>query len=141
MRSFKDKKGREWSLELNVISAKRVKSDTGVDLLDMESLSDKLADTYTLVEVLWSMIRKQAEALNVDAEGFGKSLDGDSIELATDALLEEVTDFFPSSRRKILKKALAKSRELVAVMTDQADKMMDEMTLGDLSGLVPESSE
>ena len=141
MRSFSDGKKREWNLELNVISAKRVKSDTGVDLLDMESLSDKLADTYILVDVLWSMIRKQAEALNVDDEDFGASLAGDSIELATTALLEEVIEFFPLPRRKILFKALAKSKELVAAMTNQADKIMSEMTLGDLSGHVQESSE
>lgn len=141
MRSFPDNKGRQWSLSLNVFSAKRVKSETGVDLLDMDSLTAKLADSYTLAEVLWSMISKDAEAINVDAEEFGSSLSGDEVELATNALLEEIIDFFPLPRRKILIKALEKSRELVTAMTNQAETMMDNMTLGDLSGPAPASSE
>ena len=65
MRKFKDGKGREWSLSMNVMSAKRVKNETGVDLLNMESLSADLDDVYKLVDVLWSMVSKQAEKLDM----------------------------------------------------------------------------
>ena len=140
MHKFTDNDGHEWGISLNSWTAREVKEKTGVDLLDMESLTTKLADTYTLVNVLWVLVSKEAGERGTTDEDFGRSLAGDQVEDATNAMLEEIIDFFPQSRRPILRKALEKANLLTQEMTKAGMEAMDKMTLGDLSGLVAASS-
>lgn len=112
METFKDKNGTVWSIELNVGSARKVKSDCGIDLLNTiaidanglnVNLLDALAtDSYLLVSVLVSLCRKQMDERRVAEEDFYELFDGDSIQCAVDALIKEVINFFPPSKRKIL---------------------------------------
>ena len=140
MHEFSDNLGRNWRLALNVASARRVRNETGVNLLEVEQLTKELADPFTLFDVLWHLVSEQAAAAEVSPEQFGESLTGDAVELATMALLEEIIDFFPQRRRMILKKAFAKSLELDKAMTDHATAQVEKLTLGDLSGALPASS-
>ena len=138
MRKFTDSTGRDWELSVNVMTATRVKDQTGVDLLDLEALSGTLGNVYTLVNVLWILVSKQAEKLGVDDESFGASLAGDAIEAATDSLMEEIINFFPLQRRKVLTMALEKSKSLLTAMTEQAEARIQKLTVGDLSGVASE---
>ena len=141
MHKFTGNDGHEWGISLNSWTAREVKKATGVDLLDLETLTAKLADAYVLVDVLWVMVRKEAEAAGIADEEFGRSLAGDAIEAATAAMLEEIIDFFPQPRRPVLRKALEKANLLTEEMTRAATEAMDRLTLGDLSSLVAASSD
>lgn len=125
MHSFKDRDERAWNVELNVAQVRRVRDALGVNLLDVgngDMLADLAADPIALCDVLWVLCQQQAEAADITDEQFGRALVGDAIAEATDALLEELVDFFPSPRREVLRRVLSKVKEVdkrLQVRTEQ----------------------
>lgn len=129
MRTFKDEKGRPWEISINVGTVKAVKTEAGVDLLDIDdgSTFSKLADDpIRLGDVLWVLVRKQCEAAGVSDEEFGAALAGDSLEDAVNALMEEVVDFFRRPQRELLRKMLAKGRQVQEKQQAEATRKMEE---------------
>jgi hypothetical protein len=134
MRVFKDNAGRSWSISVNIASAKRVRDVLKFDLLDLAggNIFDRLGDDPILAaNVLWVLVMPDAAKLGVTDEQFGEALGGDAFDAATDALVEEVFDFFPQRKRKVLgnlkeKFTLFQTRQLelaekqVATLDDQA---------------------
>lgn len=152
-RSFKDEQGRPWDLCINVGTLKTVRTQAKIDLLDIEngSLFEDLAnDPVKLGDVLWVLCEQQATKQNVTDEEFGRSLAGDSLSDASDALMEEIIDFFPKPRREMLKKLIAKTREVGLEQEkknlEAFDKMIENITVenlasGNLSTKMQESLE
>lgn len=127
MRTFKDNKGRTWKIALNVWQMKRLRDTLGIDLVNVIGTSadgnvrvdtiDRIAsDPCLLVDILWVVCERQANAEGVKDEDFGASLAGDSIEDATRAFLDELVDFFPGARRLFLKKAVGLARKYAGEM-------------------------
>jgi len=117
MRTFTDTAARVWTLALSVDAMKRVKALTGVDFRDAASgrlLQELTNDPVLLCDVLYAVVKPEAEAKGVSDEEFGRGLAGDVIDQATTALLEELVDFFPLARRGVVKKLLAKVKSLEA---------------------------
>ena len=127
MKTFNDNAGRTWTVTVNVDAIKRVKSLLSVNL--MEAVEGKLlerlvSDPVLLCDVIYAVCKPEADAKAVSDEDFGRSMAGDAIELATTALLEELCDFFPQQRRKLLHKALEKLRKLESMaLTAAADRL------------------
>ena len=122
MKTFTDNKGRTWTLEVTVATVKRVRGLCKVDLnsiveLDKnnkpsaELLERLSSDPVLLVDVLYAVCKPQADKLGVTDEDFGEAMAGDSIEHATSALLEEVINFFPESKRMVMQRILSASRK------------------------------
>lgn len=134
MKQFKDAKGREWSLTVNVGAAKRVRDLTKVDLFNIfASEAEKVfSDPVLLVDMLWVLCMDQAKERGVTDENFGESLYGDAIEHATLALMESVADFFPSSRRAILLKSLEKSTAAAKTLEAKAMEALEKIDLTNL---------
>jgi hypothetical protein len=133
MRQFKDEQGRPWTLCVNVGTVKKVRGLAKVDLLDLRDgnlFHELAADPVKLGDVLWVLCEDEAKAANIDEVAFGRALAGDALDAATTALLEEIVDFFPKPQREILRKALAKGREMqerqVAKAMAQVDKALAE---------------
>ena len=119
MRTFKDSEGREWLVSVTVDAVKRVRGTLDVDLLEAASgdVFMRLAsDPILLCDVLYVVCKPQADERQISDENFGRSLNGDVIERATDALLEDLIDFFPQGRRKVMRRLKERSTEL----TDKA---------------------
>lgn len=128
MKHFKDNAGRSWAVAVNVNSIKRVKSIAQVNLLEAVEgeLIAKLADDPILLcGVLWALVEPEATAAGVSDEQFGEGLAGDAIDLATAALLEEIVDFFPSGKRELMKKALAKLETFRTKVHQRLSQHMD----------------
>ena len=109
MAVFRDAKGRDWTVTVDTTTVKPVREALQVDLLDttgrtLERLAD---DPSLLVDVLWVLCRDEAKERGVSDVQFGQALVGDSIDAATNALMEAVTDFFPSRKRDVLRRASA----------------------------------
>ena len=132
MKSFIDNKDRTWMLEVNVATVKRVRALCRVDLnsiveLDKnnkpsaELLERLSSDPVLLVDVLYAVCKPQADKLGITEEDFGEAMAGDAIEQATTALLEEVIDFFPESKRMVMQKILSASRKF----SDAARKKLE----------------
>lgn len=115
MHCFTDTLNRTWSLVVNVSSIKRVRALCNIDLSSIISLDsngkvnvellEKIAnDPVLLVDIIYALVKPEADSKGVSDESFGASMAGDCIETATEALLEEIIDFFPETKRKVLHK-------------------------------------
>ena len=124
MRSFKDNKGREWQVELNVLAIRTVKDQVGVLLTglftdDAKPLAELTADPCKLVDVVWALCSKQHE--DVSDEEFATGLGGDALGAATEALIRAVVDFFPSpAQRAGLHEYVDKLFEMSNVLAENA---------------------
>ena len=63
------------------------------------------------MDVLYAVCKPQADKLGITDEDFGEAMAGDTIEHATTALLEEVINFFPESKRMVMQRILSASRK------------------------------
>lgn len=69
-----------------------------------------------------------AEKLALSAEEFAEAIAGDAISFATDALLEEIVDFFPGPKRKLMRQILDR--------TKAAEQKMGSSTIFDKNELI-----
>ena len=103
MKTFTDNANRTWTVAVNVGAVKRMR-----DLLKLDLAGDNLADVIgklandpvALVDTLWVILQ------NVSAEAFADAIAGDVITRATEALLEEIVDFFPEPKRRMMRRIL-----------------------------------
>ena len=132
MKSFKDNAGRTWTVCVNIDAVKRVRALLHVDLLDAAQgdLVERLSsDPVLLCDLVYCLVKPEADALNVSDADFGRALAGDAIDAATTALLEELVDFFPAPKRRLLKKALGKLTTLQAEAVNLAEAQLDALDL------------
>ena len=138
MKTFNDNAGRTWTVAINVDTVKRVKSLLSVNLMeviegrkdDPESLLGRLSsDPVLLCDVIYAVCKPEADAKGVTDEDFGRAMAGDAIDMGTQALLEELCDFFPQGRRKLLRKALEKLRRLETLALNAAETKLDDPAL------------
>ena len=121
MKIWHDTAGRSWATSINVGTIKRVKELTGRNLLDLaggELAAEVMGDPCLLCDILYAIHQPEAGKLGITDTQFGEALAGDSIEEATDALMNELIDFFPNrQRRELLIQAMkqAKSEEARAI--------------------------
>lgn len=113
MRTFTDNAGRTWTVAIHVAAVKRVRAILEIDLYGLvnegfERLAELCHDPVTLVDLLYVLCQDEAEKRGVSDEDFGRAMAGDSIERATMAFIEALTDFFPNPRvRAGLKRVMA----------------------------------
>ena len=156
MKLFKDNAGREWTITINVSAIKRVRDLLKVDLLEIvdgKLLERLIRDPVLLCDVVYAACKPDADKQNITDEEFGRAMVGDAIEMATKALLEEITDFFPCARdranlRKVLDqtwRVMEKARDLIErrIGDGELDRIAERMLAlaGDSSGTAPESPE
>ena len=130
MKTFTDNAARAWTIQVNVDALKRVKSLLDVDLMeavDGKLLQRMLDEPILLCDIIYALCKPQADAAGVSDEDFGRAMAGDAIDNATQALLEELVDFFPQRRRALLTKVLDKLKKLdslaLATVTDRIEKI------------------
>jgi hypothetical protein len=104
VRTFTDKSGRTWDLNIRVGDVERVRDLAKVDLLrivrDGGELMDSLGeDLVLLVSVLWALIQPQAQAAAISEPDFRAAMFGDVLDEGSRMLLEELADFFPAGPR------------------------------------------
>lgn len=134
MKTFADNAGRTWAVAINVAAVKRVKDLLGVNLLEIAdqkgSLLERLVDDPCLLcDILFCLVKPEAEAKGITDEEFGRALGGDCLDAATDALLTEIADFFPKGRREILRRVVGKLRTLEEKATRLAITKLDDPKL------------
>ena len=124
MTLFKDRNTKEWELDLNIGMVRRIKAVCQIDLGNVVQFGEtdgglsqleKLADdTDKLCALLWTMCEAQARAAGFDEETFFAGFDGDTIDAATSALIDELVNFSRPAQRAILKKVVSLSRQTQA---------------------------
>ena len=160
MKFFRDTAGRQWPVSVTVGAMKRVQALCGVNLYQIIELDDKkdsllnrlASDPILLVDVLYAVCKPQADQLHVSDIDFGEAMSGQTIDDASDALLQEIVDFFPEAKRLAMTKILNAARRFRTTRENQLRKMVQDpdfdskidsalQKLNPSSGNVLESSE
>lgn len=124
MQLFKDRHGKDWTVEITIGDVRRVRAATGVDLYRF--LEKPVEDLVQTIEVIWHLVRKQAEAKGLAEEDFYDSLSGDSLQRAIDAFQLALVDFFQSaSLRENLKTMFQKHKDLQERVMERAKKRLE----------------
>ena len=129
MKTFTDNTGRTWAIAINVGAVKRVRACLDVNLLDAvegKLIERLVSDPILLCDVIFILCQQEAETRGITDEQFGQAMAGDAIDAATSALLEELVDFFPTGKRQVLTKALAKLKAFEAKAIELASKRLDD---------------
>lgn len=118
MPSFKDEKGREWSISLNVTLGSKIKTDTGVDVFviyrdGLVGLPEIIADPVRLGSVLYVACLDQCQQRSISADDFGSGLGGDALFDGGEAFTKALIDFFPNrAARPVLMEAMRKASQV-----------------------------
>lgn len=112
MRKFEDRNGRTWEVSINALAMKRLKA-AEVDLVDkpvMEEIARIASNPILLCDVLFIVSKPMDGGDAPSEEGFAESMSGESLEAATEALIQEIIDFFPR-QKPALSKAYERARQ------------------------------
>jgi len=161
MKTFTDTAGRTWTLALTIDAAKRVKSLLDVNLLELDLPAGKAGagdpplltrlgtDVILLCDVIFALVKPQADAAGVSDQEFAAALGGDVVLAAQTAFYEELVDFFRKLGRGDLAKAVDAQRRMIDLTVARIKTRIDrldleaavESTLGEPSTSSPQSSE
>lgn len=126
MRTFNDALGRDWTLDLNIATARTIRQKTRtveslkhVDFLDYAVLLTSLGDVFFAADLLFVVCEDQAAERNVSADEFGRALKGKFLFDAIAALTAEYLDFFPDPETtEKMRRLVEKLRETNALICD-----------------------
>jgi hypothetical protein len=134
MQKFVDRAGRIWIVDIDNTTLRRVKTITGVHLLeaiDGDLVTRLSTDPLLLGDVLYAICKPQADQQQITDEAFGEGLAGNSIDDATNALLEALISYFPESRRRLLRKAAEKQKMIETRGINAIERRLDDPNLVD----------
>jgi hypothetical protein len=113
MKTFTDVEGRHWNIRGTLGTFERVKTATGVDMLDLPTTQQCLrdiSDVFKLGAVLYVVCEQQAQERGISPEQFSDSFNADTLHAAADALIEETIFFCRSDVRPALEMAYEKAK-------------------------------
>jgi hypothetical protein len=136
MATFKTLDGKQWLVEVNYLTVKRVRDLCGVNVLDIcnldkESLSGWVADDLKVLEVICAVVRPQLAALDMADEEFFAACDGGVLREAVERLVDQVSDFFQEPRKGLVKKVIARLRETEKKMEKAAEQAIEKALQSD----------
>lgn len=118
MHTFKDAKGDEWVIELDIAITRDIRKQLGVDLLTLDKdtiaklTGEDSESIEKLVDVISLICTEQIKRKDMDARGFASRLNGDVLDDAWDALKEELVFISRRNRKEVVAKALEKTKEM-----------------------------
>ena len=130
---FQDAKKRKWVVRLTVSSLRATRDLLAIDLNDAldpsKGVIDSLAnDPLLMMDVIYLCCKKQMDERDIDADEFSDAIEGDVIAEASQALINAIIDFFPSSKTDIIRESLAIKDKMVARMKKKAMKSLSNVT-------------
>jgi hypothetical protein len=153
MKTFTDSASRTWTISMTIDSVKRVRDLLQINLLEPEAGDPPLltrlgTDEILLCDVIYCLVKPQADQQNISDAQFGQALGGDAILAAQTAFYEEMIDFFLKRGRPDRAKAATAQLKMITLAVQRIEKTLDSLDLakeierifGNLSGSLPESS-
>lgn len=136
MRTFTDKTGQPWTIDLTVGHLLNIKTSIGLNLMDEpETIPSSIEK---MVDIIWITCIEDAKKLGLSARDFAMRLDGNILTEAWGAWMEEWTDFFvrlSPAQGQMIKGLWDKARELEtarAKLIEQACLSISSDSLGSL---------
>jgi len=146
MRTFTDSAGRTWTVSLTLDSVKRVRDLLGVNLLELDQGEPPLltrlgTDVILLCDVIFAILKPQADAAGVSDAEFGAALGGEVIMAAQKAFYEELVGFFRQLGRGDLARAVEAQQRMILLAVAAVERRIEgvdvegeiEKTLGAVS--------
>lgn len=120
MQQFKDVNGDAWTIELNIGTARKIRSRmrqvetlNEIDFLDYASLLFSLNDVFFAADLLFVVCEEEAKERGIDSEEFGTRLKGKVLFDAVAAFTAEYLDFFPDPATAQKMKTLVEKNQKV----------------------------
>lgn len=137
MRQFADKNDATWELNLNINTVKLVRALLGIDLLDLRAGDPPLltrlgTDIILLVDIIFVLVKKQAEERGVSDVMFAELMSGEAFQAASTAFYQELVDFFRALGRKDQAQALEYQMKLMIAAVDKIEKKILEIDIDKL---------
>ena len=113
MPTFRDKQNREWTVELDPVTADEVQDEHGINLVSLESdpLATLRTDPRKLVAVIHCLCRDQIQELKLTPREFAKNLPFPS-DAMMEALEKAIVNFFPTGRHTHVQAVLTSFGEM-----------------------------
>lgn len=142
MPTFKDTKDRLWLIDITWATVRRVRDEKDICLAELIKITPEGTDNTQLnrlasdplfaLEVIYAVVRPEAEARGVSLPDFLNALDGDSGDAAITALFEAIANFSPRPLRMLWSKILGVATGQIAAARAQledasTDKAIDEL--------------
>lgn len=120
--TFKDADGRPWMLRFTLGNAREIQDTIGVDFNDIQSgaLIAVANDLSKLASLLWILCESQADRAGVDEIAFARSLDGDAIDRAVEALQDAIVNFTRGPQRDAIRDVFDAVRKAEAAQIEAA---------------------
>lgn len=118
MHKFQCNNNLDWGVVISVGSIKKCRKLLGIDLQaalsdGLSGLATILSDPVTLADVLFVLVKEQADARGISDEQFGSALAGDCIITARNCFLDALIDYTPSQQvRDGLRRAIKAAHRL-----------------------------
>lgn len=134
MQTFVDTENRTWVISLTIDAIKRVRGLLDVDLLGLELgdppvLTRLGTDVSLLCDVIYVLIKPQADKLGVTDEQFGAALGGEVILAAQTVFYAELINFFQGLGRTDLVKAIKAQQTVIGLAITRIENQIDQMDL------------
>lgn len=141
---FEDAHGEKWSFRITTAEIKTIRSDLGIDILEMSEAGSGMverlySDPVLFVDVLSILCQNQIVSRDLDEYQFAERLAGDTIEKATEAFIRAYVDFFPKARRDVLQKAMSIRAELQKKTIERAAKVLSTVTEAEIDKAIDTS--
>lgn len=150
MKTFTDTEGRIWNIKGTLGVFERIKTSTGVDMLDLpttQSCLKQISDVFMLGRVLYTVCEEQCEQRGISPEQFADGFNADVLHAASEALIEEVIFFCRKDLRPALQMAFDKAKvaerkaaEAMQARIDSIGKEMDSALASYLTYTEPATS-
>ena len=122
--TFKDLHGNKWTVEVNMATVKRIKDSLDCNIADLnnkETMTKLADDIVFLVDVIYLCLKPQLDEKGISDVEFGQSLDGETVNQASEAFMEAFIAFFPARTRRRLETA----RSLGIALNNQFQNQLD----------------
>lgn len=122
---FTDRRGRAWSVDVDIVSVRAIRQQLGVDLTDLlngraDALQQLVDDPEKMVDALYLICQEQCELQGVTPEQFGRALAGETIDAAVDAFMVGLAYFFRKGQREVVLAMIQKIRQTQDRLTAKA---------------------
>lgn len=103
--SFTDETGDTWTLRVTTGTLFRVRERLGVHLLDLfsadgQKFAELCSDPIQLATIIYLVCRDEAESRKLTEIDFYDLIFADTLESATEALMEAIANFFPNPQQR-----------------------------------------
>lgn len=124
MTTFNDNKNQKWIVQINIATVKRVRQLIDFDLskligvkngnIDCTNLNLLQDDIILCVNLIEAICFDEIKQRKLSSEDFANLLNGDVLDDAVTAIIEEFANFSSATSRMMILKCLKKTKEEVA---------------------------